>query len=107
MLVAVVALVAFVAFVAFVTKVAPITDTTCAAVAAVMADAPLPKTKPESVVAPVPPEATAKAVLRPEIVPPVMATALAFCVDIVPKPVMSVLGIVAEAVMALVPAPLT
>ena len=41
----------------------------------------------------------------PLIVPPVIATALAFCVDIVPKPVIAVLGIVVEAVNALVPLP--
>ena len=40
-------------------------------------------------------------------VPPVIVTASEPCTDIVPKPVMSVLGIVAEAVMALVPLPLT
>ncbi len=39
--------------------------------------------------------------------PPVIATADAACVDIVPRPVMSVLGIVAEAVIADVPLPLT
>jgi hypothetical protein len=43
----------------------------------------------------------------PSIVPPVIATELADCVDIVPKPVMSVLGIVDDAVNALVPLPLT
>jgi hypothetical protein len=43
----------------------------------------------------------------PSIVPPVMATAPADCVDIVPKPVISVFGIVVEAVMAVVPVPLT
>ena len=41
----------------------------------------------------------------PLIVPPVMATLLAFCVDIVPKPVMSVFGMVDEADIALVPLP--
>ena len=41
----------------------------------------------------------------PSIVPPVIATALAFCVDIVPKPVMAVLGIVVDADTALVPLP--
>ena len=41
----------------------------------------------------------------PSIVPPLMATALAACVDIVPKPVIAVLGIVVEAVNALVPLP--
>ena len=39
--------------------------------------------------------------------PPVMATELAFCVDIVPKPEISVFGMVALAVNALVPLPLT
>ena len=43
----------------------------------------------------------------PSIAPPVIATLLAFWVDIVPKPVMSVFGIVADAVMALVPLPFT
>ena len=40
-------------------------------------------------------------------VPPVIATVLAFWVDIVPKPVMSVLGMVELAVSAAVPVPLT
>lgn len=40
-------------------------------------------------------------------VPPVIATDDAFCVDIVPRPVMSVFGIVEEAVKADVPLPLT
>lgn len=39
--------------------------------------------------------------------PPVIATLFAFCVDMVPKPVMSVLGIVVEAVNAEVPLPFT
>jgi hypothetical protein len=43
----------------------------------------------------------------PEAVPPVIATAEAFCVDIVPNPVMSVFGIVALAVITDVPEPLT
>jgi hypothetical protein len=43
----------------------------------------------------------------PSIVPPVIDTELAFCVDIVPRPVMAVLGIVVEAVTALVPLPNT
>ena len=43
----------------------------------------------------------------PLIAPPVMATALAACVDIVPRPDMSVFGIVADAVRAAVPVPLT
>jgi hypothetical protein len=42
----------------------------------------------------------------PLIVPPVMATEPAFCVDIVPKPVIAVLGIVVDAVNALVPLPI-
>jgi hypothetical protein len=46
-------------------------------------------------------------IAKPEAVPPVIATALAFCVDIVPKPDMSVLGIVALAVIGVVPVPLT
>lgn len=41
------------------------------------------------------------------IVPPVMFTELAFCVDMVPKPLTSVLGIVADAVMTEVPLPFT
>ena len=45
--------------------------------------------------------------VTPSIVPPVMATLLAFWVLIVPRPVMSVLGMVAEADKALVPEPLT
>ena len=40
-------------------------------------------------------------------VPPVIATDDAFCVDIVPRPVMSVFGIVEDAVKADVPLPLT
>ena len=43
----------------------------------------------------------------PLTVPPVMATALAACVDIVPRPDTSVFGIVADAVSAAVPVPLT
>lgn len=38
----------------------------------------------DGVVAPVPPDATAKGALSPETVPPVMLTLLAFCVAIVP-----------------------
>ena len=45
--------------------------------------------------------------VKPFAVPPVIATESALCVDIVPKPVMSVLGIVADAVIADVPLPLT
>ncbi len=41
------------------------------------------------------------------IVPPVIETELLFSVDIVPKPVMSVFGIVADAVMTDAPLPLT
>ena len=52
-----------------------------------------------------PPEATAIGEDNPLMVPPVMATAFAFCVDIVPKPVMSVLGMVAAPVKADVPLP--
>ena len=40
-------------------------------------------------------------------VPPVIVTLLAFWVDIVPKPVMSVLGMVELAVKAAVPVPFT
>ena len=43
----------------------------------------------------------------PSTVPPVIETLLAFCVDIVPSPVISVLGIVDDAVNADVPLPLT
>lgn len=45
--------------------------------------------------------------VMPSMEPPVMFTLLAFWVLIVPRPVMSVLGMVAEAVKALVPEPLT
>ena len=44
-------------------------------------------------------------IVVPLIVPPVMATAPALCVDIVPKPVIAVLGIVVDADTALVPFP--
>jgi len=44
-------------------------------------------------------------IIVPLIAPPVIATVLAFCVDIVPKPVIAVLGIVVEAVTAEVPLP--
>jgi hypothetical protein len=43
----------------------------------------------------------------PLILPPVIATLLAFCVDIVPRPEMSVFGIDATAVKADVPEALT
>jgi hypothetical protein len=43
----------------------------------------------------------------PFIVPPVIVTLEAFWVDMVPRPVMSVFGMVAEAVKALVPFPTT
>lgn len=46
-------------------------------------------------------------VVRFVMLPPVIATLAAFWVDIVPKPVMSVLGIVVDAVMAVVPVPFT
>ena len=46
-------------------------------------------------------------IVTPEAVPPVIATADAFCVDIVPSPVISVFGIVALAVIGAVPVPLT
>ena len=46
-------------------------------------------------------------IVKPLAVPPVIVTASEPCTDIVPKPVMSVLGMVGEAVMALVPLPLT
>jgi hypothetical protein len=45
--------------------------------------------------------------VAPSIAPPVIATLLAFWVDMVPRPVMAVLGIVVEAVMVLVPLPNT
>ena len=41
----------------------------------------------------------------PLIVPPVIATVLEFWVDIVPKPVIAVFGMVVDAVTALVPFP--
>ena len=41
----------------------------------------------------------------PSIVPPVIATVLEFWVDIVPKPVIAVFGMVVDAVTALVPFP--
>ena len=44
-------------------------------------------------------------IIVPSILPPVIATVLAFCVDIEPKPVIAVLGIVVDAVTALVPLP--
>ncbi len=101
-----------------------------------MAPAPLPTVKPDrvasvvEVIAPVTasaPEFTAASVevpVAPSVVnapvlavesptvvpftePPVRATALASCVAIVPKPVMSVLGIVPDAINGLVPVPLT
>ena len=46
-------------------------------------------------------------IVKPFAVPPVMVTASEPCVDIVPKPVMSVLGIVADAVITDAPLPLT
>ena len=54
-----------------------------------------------------PVEAVVAPTVVPLIAPPVMATALAACVDIVPRPDMSVFGIVADAVRAAVPVPLT
>ena len=72
---------------------------------AVRAEVPVPLTYPVNVAAPVPPEATAIGADSPLMVPPVMATAFALCVDIVPKPVMSVLGMVATPVNADVPLP--
>jgi hypothetical protein len=41
----------------------------------------------------------------PEILPPVIDTLLAFCVDIVPKPEIAVFGMVVDAVAALAPLP--
>jgi hypothetical protein len=52
-------------------------------------------------------EAVVAPTVAPSIAPPVIATELAFCVDMVPRPVMAVLGIVVEAVMVLVPLPIT
>ena len=72
---------------------------------AVRAEVPVPLTYPVNVTAPVPPESTAKGADNPLMVPPVIATAFAFCVDIVPKPVMSVLGMLATPVTADVPLP--
>jgi hypothetical protein len=54
-----------------------------------------------------PVDAVVTPIAVPSIAPPVTATEFAFCVDMVPKPVMSVLGIVEEAVSADVPVPLT
>ena len=54
-----------------------------------------------------PVEAVEAPIVVPLIAPPVIAMALAFCVDMVPKPVMAVLGIVVLAVMVLVPLPYT
>ena len=50
---------------------------------------------------------TPPSIATPSIVPPVIDTELLFSVAIVPKPVMSELGIVAEAVNAEVPLPFT
>jgi hypothetical protein len=44
-------------------------------------------------------------ILVPSIVPPVIATEVAFCDAIEPRPVIAVLGIVVDAVTALVPLP--
>lgn len=52
-------------------------------------------------------EAVVAPTVAPSIAPPVIDTLLAFCVDIVPKPVMAVLGMVVDAVMVLVPLPNT
>ena len=52
-------------------------------------------------------EAVVAPTVAPSIAPPVIATELAFWVDIVPRPVMAVLGIVVDAVMVLVPLPYT
>jgi hypothetical protein len=43
--------------------------------------------------------------VTPLMLPPVMATVLAFCVDIVPKPLMLVLGIVRLAEAGFAPLP--
>ena len=59
------------------------------------------------IVVPVTAAAVVAPTVAPLIVPPVMATALAAWVDIVPRPVMSVLGMVADAVITPVPLPLT
>ena len=45
-------------------------------------------------------------IVVPAIVPPVIATEVAFCVDIVPKPVIAVFGMVALAVNDPVPLPI-
>lgn len=89
-----------------------------AAIAPVKVEAPVTPSVPlavklvnapvEGVVAPIVVLFTVEPVIAtPLSVPPVIATALAFWVDIVPNPVMSVLGIVGLAVMALVPLPYT
>ena len=44
-------------------------------------------------------------IIVPSILPPVIATVLAFCVDIVPSPVIAVFGIVVDALTADVPLP--
>ena len=81
------AFVALTAFVAFVTAVEPICATMSAAEAIDRALDPLPRKRPPLVNAmdPVPPLATAKDVM-PVIEPPVIATAPALCVAIVPRP---------------------
>jgi hypothetical protein len=70
---------------------------------AVIALVPEAFTYPVRVAAPVPPDATAMGLERPLIVPPVMATAFAFWIDMVPRPVMSVLGMLVTVVNAVVP----
>ena len=90
------------AVVAFVTAVDPIADTMSDADAALKADVPLPliRLPEEKLDAPVPPSATAKSVM-PVIEPPVIATLLAFWVDIVPnEPVAFVTAVVTNAVLA-------
>ena len=53
-----------------------------------------------------PVDAVVAPIVVPLIEPPVIVTELALCVDIVPRPVMAVLGIVEDAVKAPVPLPI-
>ena len=54
-----------------------------------------------------PAPATDPPIVVPLIEPPVIATLFAFCVDIDPRPLIAVLGIVAEAVITPAPLPYT
>ena len=60
----------------------------------------------EGVVAPIGvPSSVLVSMLTPVMPPPVIFTEVLFCVDIVPKPVIAVFGIVVDAVMVDVPLP--